>query len=324
MPVGGHERASLPPRRKRSIYIAAGLAVPQSDSNPFSSSASNTDGPFEGAVIKFSPAQNAILLVAHVGSDSITYVQDLAIDATGNMYLAGSTRSLDFPLVNPTVSQNLGGITPFLSKISADWKTLVYSTYFGGSGMDTAQGVAVDSSGNAYITGTVESQNFPVLNALYATWDNNADAFLAKFSPTGSLIFSTRYAGMGGATRVAVDGTGAYFVGLAVGAIFPVKNSVEPNQPCTQPEWERRTRRSRWHGAAEFVGETRTRGPGDHRRPARRSRVGVRGTGHARDTAGFRSGACFGSHWCRHRGHAPGRKLAEPARGNHGDEMITG
>jgi uncharacterized protein (TIGR03437 family) len=214
-----------------NVYIAATMAIPQSDSNPFSSTSSEINGPFEGAVIKFSPAQNAILFVAHLGSDGNTLVDDFALDPAGAMILTGTTTSLDFPLVNPTVSQNLSGsLFTFLAKIAADGKTLVYSTYFGGHAMDLAGGVAVDASGNAYITGDVGSQDFPVLNALYSTWDNNALAFLAKFSPTGSLIFSTRFAGMGGATRVAVDSSGVYFVGLAQAAGFPVKHSIQPNQ----------------------------------------------------------------------------------------------
>jgi hypothetical protein len=86
-----------------NVYLAMTLALPQSDSNPFSSSPTTKTSPTEAAVIKFSPAQNAILLAAHVGADQSTNPTTLAIDPAGEMFVAGSTMSADFPLVNPIV-----------------------------------------------------------------------------------------------------------------------------------------------------------------------------------------------------------------------------
>lgn len=221
-----------------NVYLGLTLAMPQSDANPFSSSATNSGGPFEGAVVKFSPTQNAILFVAHVGADGNTLTKALAIDAAGDMFLAGSTTSADFPLVNPIVPQNSGasafGGMPFLTKIAADGTTLLYSTYFGGSGADNIQGLALDTTGNLYLAGEATSSNFPILNALYPS-GQNAYSFLAKISPAGALIFSTLYPGTAGATAVAVDSTGVYMAAQAVSEWFPLTNSIQTARTPIQP-----------------------------------------------------------------------------------------
>ncbi len=210
-----------------NVYIGGSLAVPQSDSNPFSS---GTDpyGATEAAVIKFSPSQNAILYVAHVGSDSLNAARDLAVDSTGATYLTGITSSTDFPLVNPTVSSNLssGSFFTFVSKIAADGKTLVYSTYLGGHAPDQATSIAVDAAGNAFVAGGALSNDFPTLNALYPSGNGVGGAFLTKFSPTGTMLFSTLYQGAGGVSKVVVDGSGSvYLVGSTAASNFPLKNS---------------------------------------------------------------------------------------------------
>ena len=176
-----------------SVYIAATLAIPQSDSNPFSSTSSEINGPFEAAVIKFSPAQNAILLVAHLGADGNTIPTiSLAIDLAGDRFRhPGTTMSADFPLVNlPVVSKYAiaspyWGI-PFVTKIAADGSTLVYSTYFGGSvGEDYITGAALDSAGNLYLAGNADSPDFPKANALYTSGQGNKrpPAFLRETTP---------------------------------------------------------------------------------------------------------------------------------------------
>jgi uncharacterized protein (TIGR03437 family) len=222
-----------------NIYFAMTLAIPQSDTNPFSSSPTPNPGPTEAAVIKFSPTQNAILFVAHVGADGNTNAATLAIDPAGEMFIAGETTSADFPLVNPIVSKYLVTTTywgmPYVTKIAADGKTLMYSTYFGGQGgPDLILAIALDTTGNLYMTGNGASPGFPILNALYSS-NFNAEGFLAKISPAGSLIFSTLYPGFGGPMALAVDSTGVYVAGEAYPANFPKINSIRNDNEILEP-----------------------------------------------------------------------------------------
>lgn len=109
---------------------------------------------------------------------------------------------------------------------------VVYSTLLGGAAgnFDSARDVAVDAAGNAYVVGKTESSDFPTRNALQPTLNGSSDAFVAKFAPDGSLIFSTFLGGGEGdeATAVAVDASGAIYVaGLAGSPDFPTKNAFQ-------------------------------------------------------------------------------------------------
>ena len=77
----------------------------------------------------------------------------IAVDSSGNAYVTGSTCSTDFPTMNPLQPANGGGDDAFVTKLNPTGSALVYSTYLGGSGSDVGNGIAVDSSGNAYVTG---------------------------------------------------------------------------------------------------------------------------------------------------------------------------
>jgi hypothetical protein len=158
----------------------------------------------------------------------------IAVDGTGNAYITGTTGSTDFPTTpgafQPTIA---GSGDAFVTKLDPTAATLVYSTYLGGSGSDDSFGIAVDGTGNAYITGTTGSTDFPTTpGAFQPTIAGTGDAFVTKLDPTGStLVYSTYLGGSGGdeGRGIAVDGTGnAYVAGRTDSEDFPTTTGTGP------------------------------------------------------------------------------------------------
>jgi hypothetical protein len=140
----------------------------------------------------------------------------VSFDPAGNAYITGRTFSFDFPLANP-LQQNFGGV--FISKINAAGTAFLYSTYIGGGSFNEGgTGIAVDSSGNAYVTGFTFSENFPTTpGAFDTTYNGNRDSFVLKLNATGNqLLYSTLIGGSSSddASGIAIDATGnAYITG---------------------------------------------------------------------------------------------------------------
>ena len=160
----------------------------------------------------------------YFGGSGDDYGQAIAVDTSGNVYVAGYTLSTDFNTKNAYQSSNNGYSDAFVFKLSNNGSKIYYSTYLGGSSDDHAQGIAVDSSGNAYITGYTLSTDFPKLNAYQSTYGGNEDAFVTKLGPTGSLSYSTYIGGslLDAGNGIAVDSSGnAYVAGWTASSNFP-------------------------------------------------------------------------------------------------------
>ncbi|MFZ0816457.1 MAG: choice-of-anchor D domain-containing protein [Candidatus Sulfotelmatobacter sp.] len=182
-----------------SVYIAGYTDSADFSLTTFGSPAASSNHVF---VTKLDPTGSSLVYADYLGGNSDDYAIGLALDSSNNVYVTGSTTSTNFPTVNPYQSAALGPYTGFVSKISADGSTLVYSTYLGGSGFDEPASVAVDTLGEAYVAGTTTSQDFPVANAYQpAALPNQGGAygnygFLTKFTANGSsLNYSTYFAG---------------------------------------------------------------------------------------------------------------------------------
>jgi len=149
----------------------------------------------------------------------------IAIDSSGNTYVAGYTLSNNFPTANPYQGSHRGNGDVFIAKLNPDSTGLVYSTYFGGNGWDQASAIAVDSSGNTYVTGYTLSANFPTVNPCQGSYSGSGDAFVAKLSPAGnSLVYSTYLGGSNtdNANAIAIDSAGnAYLTGYTHSNDFP-------------------------------------------------------------------------------------------------------
>jgi hypothetical protein len=155
----------------------------------------------------------------------------IVVDSIGNAYVTGTTDSPDFPLAN------LGGFNPdqtrmFVTKLDVSGSALLYADYFGGtSGDDYPYSIAVDSNGNAYVTGLAYSSDFSVLNAYQPNLAGYANAFLTKFSADGSsLVYSTFLGGSNFdfAQALAVDSAGeATIAGYATSTNFPLANAFQ-------------------------------------------------------------------------------------------------
>lgn len=153
-------------------------------------------------VAKFDNTGSNLIYADYIGGNSQDYGYSLALDASNEVYVTGSTASSDFPVVNAYQGTYPGSFNGFLTKISSDGASLLYSTYLGGNGSDIPVKVAIDSLSDAYVAGTTSSTNFPVANAYQSTAQPNQGGvygnygFLTKFSPDGSsLIFSTYFGG---------------------------------------------------------------------------------------------------------------------------------
>jgi uncharacterized protein (TIGR03437 family) len=162
--------------------------------------------------------------------------QAIALDSSGNIFIAGYTYDGAFPTVNAAQNTLTGfsssGSTndAFVSKINAAGTALIYSTYLGGSNYDSAAGIAVDSTGAAWVAGYTESSDFPVLNAAQPTYGGGSeDAFLARFNSAGVLQFSTYLGGTSYdyGTGIAVDSSNnGYLTGSTYSTNFATTGGV--------------------------------------------------------------------------------------------------
>jgi hypothetical protein len=168
----------------------------------------------------------------YLGGSDNDFGVGLAVDASGYAYVTGKTKSSDFPTA-PTFGTSLNaGWDVYVTKLAANGGSLVYSTYLGGSGDDEAEGIVVDASGNAYITGDTTSTNFPTTaNTLQPANVGLTDAFVTKLSASGAMLLFSTY--LGGSdvdygVGIAVDLLGSVYVaGTTHSANFPTVNAFQ-------------------------------------------------------------------------------------------------
>lgn len=184
-----------------------------------------------------------------VGGSRTDVISAIAVDADGNSYIAGSTRSPDLPIVNG-FDATCGGdaqcesyTDAFVMKLSPDG-AILYATYLGGStqGGEEASGIAIDAQRRAVVVGITTSDDFPTLNALYPVKKGVEDGFVTKIDPAkigaASLIWSTFLGGSGNDALygIAIDSAGATYVTGYAGAgstDYPLKHAVQGNKQGT-------------------------------------------------------------------------------------------
>ena len=218
-----------------------GIAVDASGSAYVTGSTSSSDFPttpgafdtlFNGVsdafVTKLSPNGNKLVYSTFLGGSASDSGNGIAIDASGNAYVTGSTSSLDFPTAKAFDASYNGGFSDaFVTKLSPDGSRLVYSTFLGGSDNDSGNGIAVGASGNAYVTGQTRSSDFPTTPGAFDTSFNSLfDAFVTKLSPDGRVLeYSTFLGGEFGSDfgqAIYVDASGsAYVTGSTLSEDFP-------------------------------------------------------------------------------------------------------
>jgi len=179
---------------------------------------------------------------SYLGGGNLDEGRSITVNSAGNAYVTGNTSSIDFPTINPLQPNNNGGSSDaFVTRISADGSSLVYSTYLGGADQDIGYGITVDSNGYIYVTGSTFSSGansppgFPTKNPLQA--DNNGlnDAFITKITPDGSgFIYSTYLGGKSfdEGNSIAADSDGnTYVTGFTFSSWTPSPPGPPPGPP---------------------------------------------------------------------------------------------
>ncbi|HVF89450.1 MAG TPA: SBBP repeat-containing protein [Blastocatellia bacterium] len=188
-------------------------------------------------IAKLSPSGDAIIYSTYLGGTGSDFALDIAVDSTGSAYVTGYTSSTNFPVTQGAhKTSNSGGEDAFVVKLSPSGAGLAYSSYLGGLGQDRGNGIAVDLSGNAYVTGKTTSLNFPRREGAFQdALRGFEDGFVAKLNASGdTLIYSTYLGGSGNTDQgldIAVDALGqAYVAGETTSLDFPV--SPQAFQPA--------------------------------------------------------------------------------------------
>ena len=197
-------------------------------------------------VSKLSADGSTLVYSAFIGDDQTT---SICVDKNDDAYVAGSTSDIDFPATAGAFQTSSNGNQMYnnatVAELNASGSALVYATYLGGSGPapgDAINGIAVDNSGSAYVTGKATSSDFPVTTGAFQTVNNGAangtyNAFVTKLNASGSgLVYSTFVGGSGGgsaggggdyANGIAIDTAGdAYITGAAVSLNFPTTSNA--------------------------------------------------------------------------------------------------
>ena len=197
-------------------------------------------------VAKFSPS-GELLYSTYIGGSDDDAVMALAVDGEGNVYAGGLTKSADFPTTPRAYRTTFGGVGQaihtggdgFVVKLSPDGKTMLYSTYIGGSDADTVMGLTVDEEGNVYVTGQTLSPNFPTSSQAFQRFNRGdgravlfktGDAFVMKLDKNGArLVYSTLLGGTSDdcGLDIALDSErNAYVTGFTNSKDFPVTENA--------------------------------------------------------------------------------------------------
>ena len=185
-------------------------------------------------VTKLNAAGSALLFSTLLGGGNDESGNGIALDAGGNIYVAGQTSSLNFPAVNaaqgaPATSSCSDA---FVTKLNPTTPSYIFSTYLRGSQCEMATSIAVDSSGNAYVTGTTGSTDFFTKNAFQPALGSqfNSDVFVTKLTSSGAATYSTYLGGTSSETGLAIaaDASGnAYVTGFTSSTDFPTQNAIQ-------------------------------------------------------------------------------------------------
>ena len=180
-------------------------------------------------VTKLNATGSALLFSTFLGgSAGHDFARRVALDASGNAYLAGGTASSNFPTTAGAFQTSYGGgkSDAFVTKLNAAGTSLLYSTFIGGTRLEQGLAVALDSSSNVYVAGRTESANFPTTAGAFQTsYGGVADVFVTKLNATGSASLYSTY--LGGTREeplgMAADTFGnAYVTGHTWSPNFPV------------------------------------------------------------------------------------------------------
>lgn len=184
---------------------------------------SNLRGSQDAFIAKLNPVGSPLIYSTYFGGSGTDSGFGIMVDGAGNAYVTGSTDSPEFT--------NLGGQDVFVAKFSSSGNERTYLATFGGSANDAGLGIAVDSGGNAYVTGSTDSSNFTTANALQPNPGGSQDGFVAKLDTIGSALqYSTFLGGSGKdfGSAIAVDNNGnSYVSGFTSSSDFPTSSPLQ-------------------------------------------------------------------------------------------------
>jgi hypothetical protein len=182
--------------------------------------------------LRAATSATSLPIASTLGGNQSDTIRAIATDASAqNIYVVGETYSTDFPGSAASGSARRAG-DAFVVKLNSSGTQILYSVVLSGAGYDSARGVAVDSSGNAYVTGVTTSADFPVTAAAFQRSSLSPgleDAFVVKLSPSGALLYSTYLGGSSSdlGYAIAIDPSGAAYVAGSTNSVnFPVTGSA--------------------------------------------------------------------------------------------------
>jgi hypothetical protein len=187
----------------------------------------------DGFVCKLDPSGNDVVYFTYIGGSERDYLRGIKVDNEGNVYVAGQTRSDDYPVTPGAYDSTFNGprYDTFLSKLNAKGDSLIYSTLLGGARYDVGFFMDIDNNGNAYLSGYTTSLNYPVTSGAYdTTFNGETDLFLTKVNPEGSALLYSTY--IGGSTWdkaftiLVAEEDKIYIAGKTDSDDFPVTNGA--------------------------------------------------------------------------------------------------
>jgi uncharacterized protein (TIGR03437 family) len=196
-------------------------------------------GGSDAFVAKIAPNTGTLVYSTYLGGSANDEGNAIAVDSSGAVYITGDTASPDFPLLGAYQASNAGGTSDaFVAKLAGSGSSLLYSTYLGGSGSDAGLAIAVDGGGNAYITGSTTSTNYPITSDAFQSTNNGTggapNAMVTALNPAGSGLLFSSYLGGNGAEKASVGDFGnAIAVNCAAGLVVAGSTSSN-NFPTTR------------------------------------------------------------------------------------------